>query len=199
MTYSIIQPPFTLRFRAMPTSELKKYERWFLEVIPSRVSELERAVRSGQKFEYWRPDHSLASVETLGLWLLRQVETRPRPVEEIEQIKGATAFNFDVSGEELTNKTFSLAMDVGMYFGESLRCQHPHLEWHQPLKSKRFADFGQMVLLGFGQAALNPIRVVVTFCYGIATHRQTNKRLGEIYEYWSRLADETGKAVNQSH
>ena len=77
-----------------------------------------------------------------------------------------------------------------MYFGETLRNLYPHLEWNQPLKEKKFADFGQMVLLGFGRATLNPVRIAVTFCYGIAGGKQTPKRFDEIYGYWSRLADE---------
>ncbi len=179
----------------MSVDELKDYRRWFLEAIPSRVTELQRAVNSDPNFGDWKPDHSRASVEALGLWLSHQVETRLRTAEEIDRIKGRAAFDFDVPSEELTNKTFSLAMDAGMYFGETLRSHYPHLEWDQPLKDKKFADFGQMMLLGFGRATLNPVRIVVTFCYGIAGGKQTAKRFDEVYGYWSRLAAETTGAA----
>ena len=172
----------------MSADELRGYRRWFLEIIPSRVIELQGAVNSDPNFRDWKPDHSRASVETLGMWLSQQIETRPRTTEEIDRIKGRAAFDFDVSAVELTNRTFSLAMDAGMYFGETLRNYCPRLEWDQPLKDKKFADFGQMVLTGFGRATLNPVRIAVTFCYGIALGSQTAKRFDEIYEYWSRLA-----------
>jgi hypothetical protein len=188
MIYSIIQPPFTLKFRDMSADELDGYRRWFLEAIPSRVSELQSAVNSSSGLNDWRPDHSVASIEALGFWLSRQVEARPRTAEEIDQIKARTAFNFDVFEVELTNRTFSLAMDAGIYFGETLRHNYSHLEWHQPLKDKKFADFGQIVLLGFGRAILNPVRILVTFCYGTASGKVTGKRLSEVYGYWSRLA-----------
>jgi hypothetical protein len=194
MVYSIIQPPFTLKFREMSANELKEYRKWFLEVIPSRLLELQMTVNSSPEFENWNADHSRGSIEVLGPWLSRQVEMRPRTSEEIDQIKGRTAFNFDVSAEELTNTTFSLAIDTGMYLGETLRHHYPHLEWHQPLNDKKFADFGQMVLLGFGKATLNPVRIAVTFCYGVANGRQGGKRFGEVYRYWSGLAAEVGKA-----
>jgi hypothetical protein len=190
MSYSSIQPPSTLKFRDMSADELKGYRRWFLETIPSRVIELESAVNSDPDFGAWKPDHSRASIEALGLWLSRQAETRPRSAEEVDRIKGRSAFDFDVSKEELTNRTFSLAIDAGMYFGEALRSHYRHLKWDQPLKDKKFADFGQMVLLGFGRATLNPVRIVVTFCYGIAGGNQTAKRFDEAYGYWCRLADE---------
>src|SRR5580704_7637498 len=120
MSYSSIQPPSTLKFRDMSADELKGYRRWFLETIPSRVIELESAVNSDPDFGAWKPDHSRASIEALGLWLSRQAETRPRSAEEVDRIKGRSAFDFDVSKEELTNRTFSLAIDAGMYFGEAL-------------------------------------------------------------------------------
>ena len=45
-----------------------------------------------------------------------------------------------------------------------------------------------MVILGFGQVPLNPVRIAVTLCYGIATGKQSGKRLREIYDYWSSSA-----------
>ena len=87
-------------------------------------------------------------------------------------------------------------MDAGMYFGETLKSQYPHLKWDQPLKNKKFADVGQVVLVGFGRASLNPVRIVVTFCYGIASGKQALKRLDEVYGYWSSLANEAKGTAN---
>ena len=189
MSYSIILPPFTLKFRNMSAGELKGYRAWFLDSIPARAIVLQNVVRADPDFATWKPDHSRASFDNLASWLCGQVETRPRTAEEIDEIKRRSAYDFGVPPNELTNRTFSLAMDVGMYFGETLRTQYPHLEWDQPLKSKISADFGQMVLLGFGRVALNPVHIAVTFCYGIASGRRTATRFDEIYAYWSRLAD----------
>ena len=177
----------------MSVDELNGYHKWFLEIMPSRLLKLEEAVNSSVTFEAWKADFSVSSIENLGFWLSRQVETRPRTSQEIDQIKGRTAFNFDVSGEELTNRTFSLAMDAGMYLGETLRHHYPHLEWRQPLNDKKFADFGQMVLFGFGKATLNPVRIAVTFCYGVVSGKQAGNRFAEVYGYWSGLAARSEK------
>jgi len=179
----------------MSADELKGYGRWFLETVPARIAELHGAINSSPGFEDWEPDHSFSSIEALGLWLSRQVETRPRTNDEIDRIKVQSNFDVGVSGEELTNRTFSLAMDAGMYFGESLVSGYPHLQYYQPLNDKKFADFGQMVLLGFGRATLNPVRIVVTFCYGVASGKQGSKRLGEVYNYWLQLARGTAEAA----
>ncbi len=37
MTYSVIQPRFTLKFREMPKPELKAYFEWFAKVLPERT------------------------------------------------------------------------------------------------------------------------------------------------------------------
>ncbi len=38
MTYELIQPPFTLKFRDMSRNELDDYLQWFLGVIPERIA-----------------------------------------------------------------------------------------------------------------------------------------------------------------
>jgi hypothetical protein len=190
MSYSIIKPPFARNLRDMSTAELKSYRAWFLEAIPTRIRELQGAIISSNGFENWQPDGSSASIEALGVWLCDQVETRPRTAAEIERIKEKAAFDFGVSTKELTDRTFSLAMDAGMYLGEALRAQFPHLEWHQPRNSKKFVDFGHMVLLGFGQTMLNPVRILANFCYGIASGKETGARLAEVYGRWFSHASE---------
>lgn len=116
MSYHIIQPPFTLKFREMPKKELKAYNTWFLSIMQERINELARTVKSSPGFENWIPDHSPSSLELLGIWLARHIEVRSRSNEELERIKALLPFPMDVSNEQLTNKTFSLAIDAGMYF-----------------------------------------------------------------------------------
>jgi hypothetical protein len=166
MSYAVIQPPFTLKFREMSDHELGEYRRWFLGTISERLNELQHAVTSSSGLENWLPDRSPSSLDALGHWLAQQVETRPRTADELARVKERGTFDIDVSGDELTNKTFSLAMDVGMYLAETLLQHYPKLEWDQPLDDKKFADFGQMVLRGFGRVPLNPVRIAVNFCYG---------------------------------
>jgi len=48
-----------------------------------------------------------------------------------------------------------------MYLAEILRTQFTKLEWRQPLNNKKFVDYGQPVLTGFGAVPLNPVRVIV--------------------------------------
>jgi hypothetical protein len=49
MAYSIIQPPFTLKFEQMPKGDLVACREWFHTVKPARIVELTRAVTAGVK------------------------------------------------------------------------------------------------------------------------------------------------------
>jgi hypothetical protein len=181
-TYRIIQPPFTLQFDQMPKNELKAYSSWFQSILPERIQELASAVQSTSGFEEWKPDFSADSLSALGDWFATQIETRPRTQEEIDRWQ--TPYPIEISATELTNRTFSLAMDIGMYLGQVLLRNHPALKWHQNLTAKRNIDYGQPVLVPFhnGKVPFNPVRVVVTLSYGLRDGRRTGNRLREIYD-----------------
>ncbi len=188
MSYPTIQPPFTLKFREMPKKELTGYNEWFHKVMPERIQVLITAVKSTSGYEKWEPDYSPESLETLGEWFLEQVEARPRTQEEIDEIQGRSKFPINIPGEDLTNKTFSLAMDIGMYVSQVFLKNRPSLEWSQPLGNKKFVDYGQPVLISFGVAPFNPVRMMVTLAYGLVSKSKSGKSLRELYGIWSNLA-----------
>lgn len=187
MTYTTIQPPFTLIFREMSKKELKDYFEWFQGILPQRLDELTRAVKQTPMFESWQPDLTPSSLNLLGDWFAEQVETRPRTQDEIQEIEGRLIYPIEVPGEELTNRTFSLAMDVGMYLSQVFLKNYPALQWDQPFGNKKDADYGQPVLLGFGAVPFNPVWLLVTLTYGVVSKRKTGKSLRELYVIWSKL------------
>lgn len=188
MAYSIIQPPFTLKFREMTKQELKSYFEWFLKMIPERIGILERAVHdSSPEFSSWSADCSPGSLKTLGEWFAGEVETRARTQEELDELKSGLSFPMDVPTDDLTNRTFSLAMDIGMYFSQVILTNLPGTKWDQFLKNSREADYGQPVVVGFGVVSLNPVRILVTLAYGIASKEKGGNRLSELYATWAKL------------
>jgi hypothetical protein len=188
MSYPIIQPPFTLVFREMSKKELKDYNEWFHKVMPERIQILTFAVKSTPGYENWEPDYSPESLEPLGEWFFAQVETRPRTSEEIDAIQNQSKFPINIPGEDLTNKTFSLAMDIGMYVSQVFLKHHPALEWSHPFGNKKSVDYGQPVLISFGASPFNPVHMMVTLAYGFSRKSKTGGRLRELYNIWSNLA-----------
>ena len=94
----------------------------------------------------------------------------------------------DVPNEELTNRTFSLAMDIGMFLSQVFLENYPFLKWEQPLGNKNFIDYGQPVLVKFSSAPFNPVGMVVTFAYGLVSKKKTGEGLRNIYNIWSKMA-----------
>ena len=187
MPYATIQPPFTLKLREMPKKELRRYYHWFMDVLPQRIEELAAAVRETPGFESCQPDCTPASLDALGQWFAEQVETRSRTQGELQAIKDRLVFPKDIPAKELTNRTFSLAMDIGMYFSQVLMKNCRSLKWEQPLGNKRFADYGQPCLVGFGPVSPNPVRIGHVFAHGLTDKTYTGKRLREVYDYWAKL------------
>src|SRR2546422_2182435 len=192
MTYRTNQPPFTLRFEQMPKEELKAYYRWFLDQIPGRIAELETAVNETPGYESWRADRMPSSLDALGAWFMQQVETRPRTEPELDEIEAGSPYPIDVSPNELTNRTFSLAIDIGMYLSQVILRNVSGVRWEHPLRSTKDVDYGQPVLRGSARVPANPVRLIVTLAYGITRKGQRPERLRELYDIWSHnlLADE---------
>ena len=187
MSYTTIKPPFTLDFGEMSKKELKEYFAWFQNILSQRLDELTSAVKQTPGFETWQADFTPASLDLLGDWFYAQVETRPRTQEEIQEITSRSSFPIEVPGEDLTNRTFSLAMDLGMYLSQVFLKSYPALRWDQQFGGKKNADYGQPVLVGFGVVPFNPVWILVTLAYGVASKRKTGKRLREIYDIWAKL------------
>lgn len=187
MTYQIAQPPFTLKFWEMTKKELKAYCEWFHAQIPERIKEVAEAVRQTPGFEVWQADYTPASLDALGQWFAAQVETRKRTEGEIDEIKTESSFPIDIPSQELTNRTFSLAMDIGMYLSQVFLRNHRSLKWEQPFGNRKFIDYGQPVLVEFTSAPFNPVRMMVTQAYGLSDKTWNGNQLRKLYDIWSGM------------
>jgi hypothetical protein len=116
-----------------------------------------------------------------------QVETRPRTRDEIKEIEARASYPIEVIGNELTNRSFSFSMDTGMYLSRVFLTNHPSLRWNQVFGNKKFVDYGQPVLVEFVTAPFNPVRMLVTLAYGIASKKETASSLRDLYYVWSKL------------
>ena len=195
MSYYIIQPPFTLKFKTMSKKELKAYHAWFMNSISERIHELTDEVRSSEGCKSWQPDYSPASLDSIGDWMVTQAETRKRTANEIDEIKKNCSFEIDVPEWELTNRTFSLTMDIGMYLARVFEHNHRNVSWDQPLKNKNYIDYGQPVLVGFGNLTLNPVQIVSTIFYKISKGKGDGHQLRDTYDLWTQYIE---SPVNKS-
>ncbi len=186
MKYKIIQPPF-LNFRERSRKELREYDRWYHTIIQERLALLVECVRATTRFESWEPDHSPESLDRLGYWFEGQVETRFRTQEEIDAILARSPYPIDVPAEELTDKTFSLAYDVGFYISQCFIANYQNVKWTQVFGGKSNVDYGKPALAGFGGMEFEPVRMMIVLAYGISKGTKDGGQLREIYRIWARM------------
>jgi hypothetical protein len=156
--------------------------------MDSRIVQLVSTVRDTAGFQIWRGDYSPLSLESLGAWFNGQVDTRFRSQEEINRIADRSKFPvpIPISERTLTDRTLSLTIDIGMYFGQAFVKNHPSVKWEHYLPGRRFADYGQPVLTGFGGVPLNPVRIVQVIAQKVVSNRACENRLREVYDVWEK-------------
>ena len=72
-------------------------------------------------FESWEPNPT----PDLGKWFEQQVEVRPLTEEK----KTSRPPRITEPNYELTNRTFPLAMDIGMYLSQVIRKSRIDVQW----------------------------------------------------------------------
>lgn len=173
-----------------PVGKLRLYKQWFHAVMPQRIQILEDEVRRSASTSEWRADCTPQSLDTLGPWFAEQVETRPRRDEERVWLEKAGT-RILVSGPTcLTDRTESIAFDVGMYFGATLKKAIPHATWTQNLRAKRYVDYGAPELTGFkSKMTVNPLRLVQVVAYKNMGTVKHPDRLREVFDNWLGMSD----------
>jgi|SRR6185312_2911608 len=119
MPYQVIQPPFSLKFREMPKEELVDHTRWLRGIADERMSELEAAVRASPGYESWMATFKPEFLGPLGEWFAGAVATRSRTSEEMTGLKLSGDLLMSLPDTDLTNHSFSLAIDVEMYLART--------------------------------------------------------------------------------
>jgi hypothetical protein len=179
--------PFSerLHYTDLTKSELREYYARFLDALGERTLLLTNLVRSDDDYASWTADLTPGSLDTLHLWFVRNVQTRPKTPAEIYADELKTPPGIPIPPITLTDMTFSLASDIGMYAARMMTSLYPHLRWKLPLGSKSFIDYGQPVLEGFrGNVLLNPVRISTVVAWKIAYGEARPFQLRETFEVW---------------
>lgn len=187
MIFATSYSPVTMAFASMTKKELSDFYEWFIINLPYCLDDLIQAVWKTSGFESWNADFSPESLDMLGDWFATRVETRDLSLEEIDGIKNKMTSAIEITTWDLTSETKSLAVCVGMYYGQVAIKNNPLLSWEQLKGNKRLADYGRPVISGSGVVPLNPVRVANVLACGIARGSKTGSRLRGAYEYWSKL------------
>jgi hypothetical protein len=188
--YGEIQSPIDENVYKRNKKQAKVFFNWYINEIPTRVQILSDYVRSSPEFSSWQANLLVESLDDLGKWFCKQVETRPRSEEEISDIRKRAPALFDAVGipqDELTGKTFSLAIDIGMYLSQIMQKNVKNAEWVLITKGRKSNNFNHPVLSTGGILKFNPTYLMVTYSYGIARGTKKPEGLRELYEIWKDI------------
>ena len=186
MNYWPDRPPNTIDFSKLKKAQLQAYKDWFMASIDGRIAGLHGAVTSVSAFKTWEPDYSRDSLKLLGEWFLKNVKTRSLTESEIQAIKSSTPYDFGVPQDTLTEESFWLAFDIGMYFGKTFASNFQRLRWVQYIESKRNIDFGHICLTGFGTMVMNPVHLMTIVAHGFGSGWYGGDRIHEVYCIWEK-------------
>jgi len=176
-------------FLAMDKKKLKEFYQWFMTSLPYCIEELMQLIENTPGFENWKADDSPDSLDGLGAWFFMKAKKRDYTQEEIKSIKKSfeSKGEMDFSAWDLTDETKSLALYVGMYYGEVALKNHSLLNWEQCLGSKKIADYGQPIITGNGFVPINPVRVAHSIAFGFVDGSKDGGALRKGYDYWEKL------------
>lgn len=188
--YRVIQSPIDENVYKLNKKQAKVFFNWYINEIPTRIQILADYVRSSPEFSGWQENMLVESLDDLGKWFCKQVETRPRSEVEISDIRKRAPALFDAVGipqDELTGKTISLAIDIGMYLSQIMQKNVENAKWVQKTTAKRSVNFNLPVLSTGGRMVFNPTHLMITYAYGIARGTKKPEGLRELYEIWKDI------------
>ena len=190
MKFTTAYTPVTTAFASMSTKELNGFYEGFMLNKPYCLDELIQAVWQTPGYEDWRADFSPESLDLLAEWLAFQMTkvNLSSKGDTLAEDSVASAAGVEVS--DMSDEERSLAVLVGMYYGEVAVRNNPLLSWSQLKGNKKQADYGQPVISASGKLPTNPMRVVNAFACGLADGSRTSARLRETYDYWMGLINQ---------
>lgn len=165
--------------------ELDAYLVWFQNMCLSRPSELEGFVRSTEGFEDWSADYSESSLIELEDWLSNRIRASQDtgPIGPISEPTDLLAY-LDRSG--LSDRSYSVLFDCGFYLGEVLRREISGSKWFQIRDgSKKFIDYGHVVLGPFKMYNFNPMRLMSSKGFAHINDQSREISLHDIYKGWT--------------
>lgn len=186
--YMLFIPPMELDFANWSRKTARSYFDWFLGQISERKDELARLV--SRLSPGCRLDDSPDSLRCLGEVFVSEVRTRPSTQEEIAQQGEALTPRLREVVEtevwELTDRTLSLCLDVGIYFAEVLHKEHPTLEWD--LWTRKTVEYNRPVLVGFrGNVPLDAPGILVNIARRKVDGQHQVGELKRVFEHWSSM------------
>lgn len=153
MTYPWMAPPFEMKpFEEMNKKEAKQHFDWYISQIPERIEVLKELTEHKISLDY-----SKESLIPLFDWYLSQVtiyKLSDKEIEaELEDLRQYPDFVYEDEKEsllanpvELKKEDYALAMDIAIYYAETIIKNYPQVKWTFFTKPKSFVYLNEPIL-----------------------------------------------------
>lgn len=184
--YNVISNlPYGFDFRNQNRKEIAAYKTWFVENESIRLAELKNRVRQSN-YSNINLDVSPNSLIGLGDFMAETIKKETLSKSQFEELRNRIPEYINIDSWDLTLESRSLLIDIGVYWGNVLIKNHPHLAWSQYIsRNKKDVNFGHMVIQINKDSYVNPIWLM--YIQGLKVAKGTFERtsLYNLYIWWS--------------
>ena len=192
LRYDILIPKLEKNIFQLNEEETAAYFDWFMEQVPQRVSYVSQVCAKELGIPVEKMDCSPESLILLWKWFRRRAKT--------ERVPGAVKKERETGvpqvRRQLTLETEYILRDVGMYFGEVFRRNHPGIYWSYYTKPKRDFFVNHPLLKGFVDrsfdkpfdACVEPIHYAGVQASKLQNGKSRDEDLYQIYCFWAERA-----------
>ena len=185
--YRIITFPFSGNVKELSKDGANQFFNWYLQQIPIRITQLFEFIIKTTGYDKWIPDNSSDLLIPLGQWFSQKISTRDRTPFEIDEIYsklGKFQGLIPIPKSVLSQESYSLAIDLGMYLSQILINNVPGLHWELVTKPKNDAFYNHPVLKLTGKMMCDPVHLTIIYAGGLNDGSYKPIRLKEISDIW---------------
>ena len=163
---------------------IKPYKQWFFDNLENRINNLEKYIRTFVGFNNFQLDYSPKTLTELEVWLETSIKSEMMPEDEYTQLRNLFPMEIDIEKWTLTELSYSILYDVGMYFGEIMIHNYPNLKWTQYISTSKInVDVGHMVIqTKYKNCPMNPIWLVRIIGYKLIENKKEDRLLVRLFE-----------------
>ena len=192
LRYDILIPKLEKNIFQLNEEETAAYFDWFMEQVPQRVFYVSQVCAKELGIPVEKMDCSPESLILLWKWFRRRAKT--------ERVPGAVKKERETGvpqvRRQLTLETEYILRDVGMYFGEVFRRNHPGIYWSYYTKPKQDFFVNHPLLKGFVDrsfdkpfdACVEPIHYAGVQASKLLNGKSRDEDLYQIYCFWAERA-----------
>ena len=190
--YDILIPKLDKNIYTLTEEETAAYFEWFMQHVPSRVAYVSKVCAKELHIPAERMDCSPESLLLLWKWFRKKAKTEPATPTEEEKNQPEYANRMLRNKRQLTIETEYILRDIGMYFGETFRKNHPQIYWTYYTKPKNSFFANHPLLKGFidmttgvpFHAEFEPIHMAGVQASKILSKKSKDSDLFNIYTIW---------------